>query len=304
MNILLQMKKFSGGPSVFRKRLDTALKKIDGVKVVNSDKEPFDVELSFIRILSKHRKPRVLRVDGCYYRPGQVRANNELRKAIKESKIVIFQSNFSKTMVRKILGVKPVSTIIYNGIDLDYVRRVPKDSTIKPESFVAVAGWRPNKRPHSTIQGFLEANTTGHLYMIGDHSKIDKRFKKEPRIHFLGDCSEAKTLAVMKSCKYMLHLCHIDSCPNAVVEGLASGCNVLCTNLGGTKELVKDDGIILDIDNWDFKPNPFKRVDKVNPRIIAQGIQDLLNLKTIPDRPELDISNVAQQYVDVMERVL
>ena len=300
MKVLLQLRKFSGGPFIFRERLNKALQRESDLQIVNSIKQPFDVELSFIRHLGDHAKPKIIRVDGCYYKPGQVKANRELRSAIKTSKMAIFQSEFSKTMIEKVLGVKSKSEIIYNGIDLHFLSSIHAEPSIEPGSFVAAAGWRPNKRPNSMIKGFLEANTGKNLYVIGRPDEINKSLRREPKIKIMGQCSEPKTISIMKACDYMLHLCHIDSCPNAVVEGLSSGCNVLCTNLGGTKELVRKDGVVLDIDRWDFKPNPFANVDRVNPKTIAKGIGELMKIKTKPNRPEFCINSVAKQYADVI----
>lgn len=305
IRILLYMKKFKGGPSVFRRRLNIALRQQEGVTVINDPSKPFDVELCFIRLLTKHRKPRVLRVDGCYYKPGQVSANNELRRAIRASKHIVFQSDFSKTMIRKFLSVKPQSTIIYNGIDQNRIDNIEPDPSIEPGSFVSAAGWRPNKRPETTIRAFLEASTGRKLYLLGNPKGIPKRLRDTKNVVCLGDLDENKVISVMKSCQYMIHLCHIDSCPNAVVEGLSCGLNVICTNLGGTKELVKKNGIVLDIDRWNFRPNNFSNIDKINTTVVAGGIRRLIAEKTErASRPDLDISNSARDYVEAVRKVL
>jgi len=44
----------------------------------------------------------------------------------------------------------------------------------------------------------------------------------------------------------MIHLSWRDHCPNVVVEALSQGCPIICTSSGGTKEIVKDNGIIID----------------------------------------------------------
>lgn len=302
LKVLIQLRKFDGGPNIFRQRINQALQKIPDIEVTNSIKDDFDVELSTIRHLGEHSKPRILRVDGCYYRPKQLKQNRDTIKAMKNSKYVIYQSNFSKEMVQNITGYKPKRAgVVHNGIDLSYVDRIQPDNTINPGSFVAAAKWRTNKRPHSMIRGFLEANIDRHLYIIGDHKEIDNKFKKDKRIHFLGPLSTTRTISVMKSCRYLLHLCHIDSCPNTVVEGVASNLNVLCTNLGGSKEIVDDSGVVLDVDKWDFKPRDFSKVDKIDPKTIADGIHCMMDLNP-PKRNHLDIFRVAEKYKSILQK--
>ena len=165
------------------------------------------------------------------------------------------------------MGVNPKNwSIIYNGISKDCIDSIETDKTIEPGSFVACSNtWRmkPNKRPLSIINGFLKSDTGRHLYIIGQYQNEWKKKYKRYRIHFLGPKSPKKVIAIMKACDYQIHLCHIDSCPNAVVEGLACGLNVLCTNLGGTKELVGPDGVILKIE-WLYCPEcGRKQINKI-----------------------------------------
>jgi glycosyltransferase involved in cell wall biosynthesis len=302
MKVLIDHSRFGGGPCVFRSRIAQGLQGIDGVSVTKNPKDKFDVELSIIRFLNRHKRPNVLRIDGVYYRPDVLRKNNEIKTSIRRASHVIYQSKFSFRMCCKILGIGGTHphSIIHNGIDTDYIRKVHADSNIPPGSFVAVAEWRDNKRPNSIMSGFLEANTGRDLYMIGPNLKVPKSLKHSS-IHVMGKMKTPQIISTMKACQYQMHLCHIDSCPNAVIEGLACGLNVLCTNLGGTRELVKDNGFVLDVDKWNFKPNKFDKIDKMNSRDIADGIHHLMNIETRADRPDLDMSLTSRKYCDVMK---
>jgi len=304
MKVLIDKRKFTGGPSVFRERISRAMSDLTDVQVTHEFNGSFDVELSIIRLLSKHTKPRVLRIDGCYYRPKQLQSNKNLMDAIRKVGAVIFQSNFSKRMVLKILKAKPrESHVIYNGIDQAYVASIQPNPRVEAGSFMAVAKWRDNKRPLSMLQGFARADTGRHFYIVGEGipGKVAKKYKN---VHLLGKRNNTQILAIMKACQYQIHLCHIDSCPNAVVEGLSCGLNVLCTNLGGTPELVQSDGVVLDIDEWDYQPREFANLDNVHPKKIARGIQRLLRKTERASRPDLDIRNTAKSYEAVLRGVM
>jgi len=303
IRVLIASKKFKGGPSVFRNRIADALNKRDDIKVVRSTNEKFDLELSVVRHLFEHNKPKVLRVDGCYYTTNHARSNRSLSASIKASHTVVFQSYFSKKMCYSILGMKPKRRcVIRNGIDFGIVNNIKPRNDIVPGSFVASALWRDTKRPNSIAKGFLEASTSGHLYAIGE--RFDKRWAGNKNIHVLGKMSFEESMAVMKACEYMIHLCYIDSCPNTVVEGLACGLNVLCTNLGGTRELVEDRGIVLDVDKGGRALQDPRKFDNLSPKIIANGIHQVMQLPKKPCREELNIKYVAEEYAKVIKRVL
>jgi len=304
IKLLIDSRKFHGGPFVFRNRISKALSAIDGIKVIRNHREDFDVELSIIRCLSNHGKPIILRLDGCYYDPSALYQNKEISSSIKKSKHIIFQSEFSMKMINSIIPARAKNcSIIHNGIDMNYISSIKSNPSIEPGSFVAVAKWRYNKRPMSTINGFVASGIDRKLYIIGDgiDNSLINRYKN---VCILGSKTPEETLSIMKSCQYQIHLCHIDSCPNAVVEGLACGLNVLCTNLGGTTELVKKDGIILDIDRWNFIPKKFSNLDKIESRIVADGIYEILKKTKRADRQDLDINLVAQKYADIIKSTI
>jgi len=308
--IYLAKEGFVGGPRSFRDRLRAILKTMPEVSITNN-LDKFDVELAFIRSKNKSKKPTVLRVDGCYYRKKDLFKNNDIIKSIKNAKYVIFQSNFSAEMCKKIMKVNPKNcSIIYNGIDKKFIDSIIPDKTVEPGSFVACSNtWkrRPNKRAKSILGGFLKAGIDKHLYIIGKyHNEWKDSEYKHPRIHFCGLKSAKKVLPIVKACDYQIHLCHIDSCPNAVVEGLACGLNVLCTNLGGTQEIVGDNGVVLDVDKWDFKPlseDIFENLDNLNLNDVAEGIHRLMKITERTNRPDLNIYGKAKQYVEILLKV-
>ena len=303
IRVLVSTRKFKGGPSVFRHRIADALNRIEDISVTRDEKSAkFDVELSVIRFLNHHHKPNVLRVDGCYYTKNDLRGNNSLVHAMHHANYVIFQSGFSKAMCRSILKINPKPRrVIRNGIDFNFIDRIKKNKHVIPGSFVASSLWRDNKRPNSLAQGFLESGVDKHLYVIG--TGFDKRWNSHPRIHVLGKKTVEESISIMKRCKYLLHLCYIDSCPNVVIEALSCGLNVMCTNLGGAPEIIGKHGFVLDVDRWDFKPKNPERIDKLPPRFVAAGIHELLKVKHKDRDPELDISHVAEKYAEVIRKV-
>ena len=96
----------------------------------------------------------------------------------------------------------------------------------------------------------------------------------------------------------MIHLAWLDWCPNTVVEGLSCGAPVLCSHNGGTKELVKDNGVVVQLEE-DYEIGarvPLYNPPKVDTSIIVDGILEVLEKPTIFDRLDLDIKTVAKNY--------
>ncbi len=319
IRLYVQNEKFKGGPAIFRSRLISALNKIDDIEVVADVNKKFNIGLEFIRKVHKYKQPYILRASSCYYFDKYKPWNNKpIAKAIKNSNYTIFQSKFAYKLCNRVLRlesrnlIKNGYKIIYNGIDLDYIKNIEPAKDIETGSFVACARWDPNKRPLSMIKGFLKANTKRHLYIIGGIG-IEGRGKNLGRkyeskyIHFLGEKTNKETISVMKACNYQIHLAFIDICPNIVLEGLGCGLNVLCTNLGGTPELVGNNGIILNVDKF-WKTKYLKKLiedlDNLKSKIVAEGIHNLLKIKRKPDVSKFDINLIANKYMKNIKKKL
>jgi len=291
--------KHGGGPKIFLDRIKNPLKERG---VIPSECGRFDVELAFITRKRKNDKPCILRVDGCYYQHTDLSRNAAIKKSIRNASHVIYQSEFSKRMCDKILkhNSNTPSSVIYNGYPQRKVEGIKTKEDIQKDSFV-ICSTNEVKRVESSIKGFLEADCGKHLYVIGDYRRFSK-FQRHDNIHLLGKMSNKSTLSVMKSCSYQMHLSYIDSCPNAVVEGLSVGLKVLCSNLGGTRELVADNGIVIEVDaDLDFSSRMTtpRHIDKTK---IAEGIHRLIGMGDVPKRPDLDIGRVADEYAAVVKR--
>ena len=322
LKVLVQTQKFKGGPAAFRSRLISFLERIDDIVIVNDLNKKFDIELAFIRKTVKHKKPYVLRVSSCYYFNHYKPWNNKpIAKSIKNANHVIFQSNFAYKLCNRVLRLESRGLIrngyeiIYNGVDLDYINGILPSESIELGSFVACARWDGNKRIRSMLKGFMKAGLKRHLYVIGgfgieDRKKsIDKLIKKysSKYIHILGDKSNEETISIMKACDYQIHLSFIDICPNTVIEGLACGLNVLCTNLGGTAEIVGKNGVILNVDKF-WKTRYLKKLiddlDNLKSDVVAEGIHKLLKNKLKPDVSKFDINIIGKKYYKIIKKVI
>ena len=81
---------------------------------------------------------------------------------------------------------------------------------------------------------------------------IAQRYYWNPKILFVGDLSVHELLKIFKISDYFVHLAYLDHCPNVVVDARASGCKIICSSTGGTREIAGKDAIIIKEKDWDF----------------------------------------------------
>jgi len=233
--------------------------------------------------------------------------NVPIAKAIRKADGVVYQSKWARTFVTGMLNVHPrQSCVIHNGVDQSTYNTVTVDKRGFDKVFIACAHWRVNKRPKDIIHSFIRANEQSDLklglYFVGKYK--DK--VKHPNIIYYGGVGGEELLRLYKSADYMVHICHLDACPNSVVEALSAGCPILSNNIGGTPELTKNDGIILPLDKpFDFKPvKNMDSVGKVDREVLTEGMLQMTKHEWNVDRPDLDISEAARRYYKFFTQVL
>lgn len=260
-----------------------------------------DIHLTVISGKIKKRSKNVLRIDGVYYDIARKKMNEAIKQSIKKSDGVIFQSRWCQKFANTMLNVQAKSSaIVHNGVKQSQFLNplsIPKEFD---KAFVCCAHWRINKRLKSIVACVLEIRKrTGidlGLYVIGKPDyKCDSKY-----IKYVGSVSSVAPYYSVSD--YMCHICHLDACPNAVIEGLSAGLPVVCNNIGGTPEIVRDSGIIVDLDRpFDFRY--IKKMKEVGPSSVDReklisGMMKVMNKKWTIKRPELDISVAAKGYYD------
>ena len=116
-------------------------------------------------------------------------------------------------------------------------------------------------------------------------------------VFFTGSMPHEVCLQVFSAADWMIHLAWLDHCPNVVVESISQDCPVICTDSGGTKEIVRENGIVIKESN----PYNFELADYDRPYDILLPSIDVSRLEI--DNSYLDIKTVAQKYIRVLQGV-
>lgn len=262
-----------------------------------------NVGINFISGLCKKNYFNVLRIDGVYYDVERMKRNDAIKNAIQKHDLVIYQSQSSKLMAEKILKVKArKSAVICNGTAM----RPDFEESNRSNRIVASARWRPNKRPYAIASAFCfacdELGLDADMSFIGD---IDKQYRiNHPRITYHGSMPHHEMKNLFMTSKVMVHVCHIDSCPNSVIEGLRMGLRLVCNNIGGTPELASSHDLVLQIDKpFDFRPIFSMSAvadSSVDHKIIGHGMVKAFDNFSPIYRKDFDISVCAKKYVEAI----
>ncbi len=288
----------SSGPNTFAHRLASELS-LRGYKIVNHDQE-YEVFLCFIEPSSFPKKGSkfIQRLDGIWFKPEEFNTHNKgIKYAYDNCDHVIWQSEFDKSMTQKWWGQRSGS-VIYNGIKFNQIKKVDPGLIQLRERydfiFVASSSWHRQKRLKENIELFLslkDNHPNSCLIVLGKPDHIIKH----PDIFYVGHLTHQQCLEVYSISDWMLHLAWLDHCPNVVVEAISQNCKVICSNSGGTSEIVRSNGIIVE----ETTPYNFELTDYDKPYNLDIPKLNLTDIEIKNDY--LKIENVADQYEKIFK---
>ena len=299
----------SGGPGIFGARLKSQLEK-NGHTFLNPHTTS-EIPQKNISIIQgekiKGSTRNVLRLDGLYFdseNPNNEALNAPIIKSFNEFEHIIYQSFFSKLMYESFLGRAQPNSIIANGINQEeYLKNArPLTNPIFSQYdkiCVASASWRRHKRLEEIIEAFRDKRLSRILLIgLGGFDYIKDKSNVPDNVLLTPLFNPNQTSSIYAIADAMIHIAWLDWCPNSVVEALSCGVPVLCSHNGGTKELVKDSGVTIQLEE-DYEIGtkiPLYNPPKISYNKLTEGILEVLEKPRGFKRPDLDISNVAKKY--------
>jgi len=296
MNICLENVdlKSDSGPNSFANKLVKYLSK-DGHIITDLDKA--DTRLCFIQANHKSTTvPLFQRLDGIYFNTDQdyEQQNYNIQKTYNQAHGVIFQSEFNKRLTYEYFGPHEYTAVIHNGADIELIDNILPLKHAKLDEYNNIwscaSSWRPHKRLSDNIRYFLEHSKEDEcLVVAGD---CDQKVKDD-RIFYVGHASQEQLISLYKASKYFIHLAWLDHCPNVVVDARASGCQVICSSTGGTKEIAGPNAIVIEEKEWDYRPIKLYTPPAIN---FEKKINNLCDMS-------YNMGNVVEKYVNFMKNV-
>lgn len=314
------------GPSVFANRLRQGFEK-EGHEVTYFDTSRFDVSLAFIKTWFPMIKGKtyIQRLDGIYINSKPnfegvtfETGNKLIRETYEKVNGHIFQSFFNRDLVQHHFGTLDIPNIVIpNGAPIRETSKDKMDALKKYDFvFASISNWtdRPNKRlkdnllTFKELQGLLPDKKLCML-AIGPGSEQYKNLGVPNIVFFDQETNEETLELVYKSTDMFFHLSYIDHCPNVVVEALAHGIPILCTNSGGTHELLNscpNSGVVIDED-WTVDVQDISTPPELDHAYIAYEVfsyMEATDLRRLADTSALSIEKVTNQYLSFIEEIL
>ena len=294
----------SSGPNHFGKKLKARLNTMG--HVCSTGVTAPDVQLSFIEThMVSPRAPMILRLDGIYFDTDSdfVLQNKNILRSYKMASGVIFQSEYCKELIFKFFGEHQNCEVIHNGADIEYINSIPamkNGLTAEHENiWCCASSWYYNNDPNTprrwkrlkeNVEFFQQyGGVNDCLVVAGDVAERDRVSDK--RVVYAGRLPVDRLFSLYKASKHFVHLASPDACPNVVVDARASGCRVICSSLGGAKEIAGPDAMVVQEGVWDYEPM----------QLNAQRSMDLTNINTNCYNAEMDMRKIAEQYSNFLE---
>ena len=237
------------GPYIFLERISKQFKN-KGINLTNKFDPFYDFAIFANTNKSIYKKPYFLRIGGIFFDKKNTaintfEANKKIFESIDNSIGTIFISEFTKNLVKKFhKNLKVPNVVINNSVPLNLFS--PKGDNLrdklklKSSDFVIItsAAWRRHKRLNEIIKLFYKLKTEINnlkLIILGEYDLK----KNDPDIILAGNIKHFKLPEWYRTANAYVHLSWIDQNPNTLVEAIACGLPSLCTNNGGTHELIK-----------------------------------------------------------------
>lgn len=298
----------NSGPNSFAQRLASTLF-VEGHEVVQSGPDA-DVSLVFIQATGRPLANRVVqRLDGIWSKPEDIDStkNHPIRKLYERADAVVFQSEFNRRFIRHHWSGTNRDVVIHNGTFTDPVKRLTIPALIDIRAqyerlYVCSANWHPQKRLGANIELFQtlrKKNPSSCLIVMGGHPDVQVA---DPHVFYSGSHPHEVCAEIYSAANWMLHLAWADHCPNVVVEALAQGTPVVCSEVGGTKELIGSYGVVLSEAPYGYEAYDYDNPPKIN----VSHVTELADRTTLPygSIADIDIRNVARKYVELFKSLV
>ena len=115
--------------------------------------------------------------------------------------------------------------------------------------------------------------------------RVETDIIHDERIKYVGNLNIEQLISLYKRSDNFVHLAWLDHCPNVVVDARASGCRIICSSSGGTKEIAGPNAIIIEEDDWNFQPVELYKPPRLNfSRRIKNKFESEYNMEVVATR--------------------
>ncbi len=215
---------------------------------------------------------------------------NSLNKAGK----VIFLTNYAYQNIRKYLKRNIDFEIVPHGVDQTSFNKnsiISREKTLE-KTITYISPFLPYKHQDNVIYAFNLLKSKGYkikLKLIGnmtDYSKdsIKKAFNKidlKDSIQILENISQNQIPKYLNKTDIFIFASSCENMPNTLLEAMASGLPIACSNMGPMPEILKDAGVY-------FNPHDYSSIYK--------SLKKLLDNESLMKELSQKAKNISKKY--------
>ncbi len=226
----------------------------------------------------------------------------------KNARIVTANSEGLKELARNTLNTKKIE-VIHNGINMDEFpqKKEYRDDSNQPFNIITVSRLIKRKRIEDILHAvriLKEDKLNINLSIIGEGksrnrlNKLSQTMKIAKKVHFQGYVPHEMVPEFYKEADVFILSSMNEGMSNTALEAISSGLPLILTQVGGTTELINNNGFVVDIRAPKQIARAIKRLYN-NPDLNkTMGINSRRHAK------QFDWQNVAQSYLKLYRKSL
>jgi len=213
--------------------------------------------------------------------------NNKIKQLFDNCDGVAYSSEFAKHMAFKYLG-KREGPFVYNCTVPDLLNIPMTWSEGEPIKIVTCSiprAWKRIYEMERLIEKFNREGMNIEFHLIGGyptpeighmHTGAEEPTSDNSFYHSYGQLPWGEVKKIFQQCHFSLHFGLNDYSPATVGESMAWGIPVIVTNSGGSKDIVKNTGIVIESDPLIDYPHTIEREDLM-PKVDEKQFRDAIN---------------------------
>lgn len=212
---------------------------------------------------------------------------------------VVANSSGLKELARETMEIS--FDVIPNGVDTEKFRTSDSE-TGEVLHLLCVARLTSRKRIRDIIESIKDLEKVD-LTLVGEGpeeeelNKLVSDLDIEDRVEFRGYVPHEKLPEIYNRSDIFILPSLKEGMSNTILEAMASGLPIITTDTGGTEELIKDNGIIVDKKRPESIKNAIKYYQEDETRIRTQGE------KSRQIAVDMSWENVAGEYMDIYRAI-
>lgn len=195
------------------------------------------------------KRIKVQRIDGSAKEYGRDGCWDDKQKRInKIVDLVIYQSEYSRYVTsEKHAIISGKGYVIYNPVDTDFFSPHGEKLSLSGATRIIFCSNSANpKKGFHEVVTVAKNNPDLTFFVAGNMPELEL----PENMVLLGYLSKTELSKVLRSCHFFIFFSENESCPNIVLEAMASGLPVIYKDSGGTVEIVGDAGINASVETF------------------------------------------------------